>query len=65
MITIKSMKQIPTSKMVKGFRSGGSRLQSHTAEQSRILAAQVEIQMQETRRQWLQEMWQNREVSNV
>ncbi|MBD2460071.1 hypothetical protein H6G89_03340 [Oscillatoria sp. FACHB-1407] len=62
MITIKSMKQIPTAKLVRGFRSGGSRLKTHTGEQSRILAGYAEIQMQESRRQWLKHSWYNRET---
>lgn len=60
MITIKTMKQIPTGKMVRGFRSGGSRSQSYSyLEQSRILAGYAEMLMQEARRQWLKDMLQN------
>ncbi|MDX2214495.1 MAG: hypothetical protein SFY66_14485 [Oculatellaceae cyanobacterium bins.114] len=56
------MKQIPTCKLLRGFRSGGSRLRSTDGERSRIMAGYAEIQMQETRRQWLKDIWYNRET---
>lgn len=65
MITIKTMKQIPTARVVRGFRSGGSRQSLPDADQSRIEAGYAQILAEETRRQWLCHAWQNRSVERA
>jgi hypothetical protein len=57
MITIKTMKQIPTAKVVRGFRSGGSRLSVPAADQSRIQSGYAQLLTEEARRQWLRDAW--------
>lgn len=64
MITIKTMKQIPTARVVRSFRSGGSRQPLRRAEDNRILAGHAQMVVEETRRQWLNQMWQNRDMEN-
>ena len=64
MITIKTMKQIPTVKVLRGFRSGGSRQPSRLAEENRILAGYAQMIAEETRRHWLNQVWQNRNMEN-
>ncbi|MGA7934036.1 MAG: hypothetical protein WCA35_10860 [Kovacikia sp.] len=55
MITIKTMKQIATSRMIPSFRSGRSLslLQTESHDWMRIAAGQAQQLFNEARRQWL------------
>jgi 5-formyltetrahydrofolate cyclo-ligase len=64
MITIRTMKQIATSRSIPSFRSTGScsRLQRTAIDQGRRVAGYAHMQDEETRRQWRNQMWQNRSI---
>ncbi len=62
MITIRTMKQIATSRTIASFRAGSSlnRVQSASQDQARIVAGLVQAQMQESRRLWLHGLYWSR-----
>lgn len=62
MITIKTMKQIATAKTISSFRSGGTLQRSPAfSECDRQRTGQLQMLKQERRRQWLNQVWQNRQ----
>jgi hypothetical protein len=58
MITIKTMKQIATSRTIPSFRSGKSisGLQSDSCDRMRISAGYAQRFFNEARRQWLSQL---------
>jgi hypothetical protein len=70
MITIKTMKQIPTARAIASFRAGGDTKyrQAYPAQESpaaradrqRRMAGLSQALTQEHRRQWLNRAWQQR-----
>ncbi|MBD2105665.1 hypothetical protein [Nodosilinea sp. FACHB-13] len=63
MLTIRTLRQIATSRTIPSFRSVPSRSQGdrlRPVDASRIGQQQSRAQAEEARRQWLQQQWQNR-----
>jgi hypothetical protein len=62
MITIKTMKQIPTSKVIPSFRAGGPRTCGHDrqVDQGRRFIGYAQMLASEDLRQWRNQAWQNR-----
>lgn len=64
MFQIKTMKQIPTARAIRSFRSGGSRLSWRSVDEGRIRAGHAQMQFAEARRQWLREMISYRDLNS-
>ncbi len=63
MLTLRTLRQLATSRTIPSFRSAPSRSQGsrlHTPDQGRMGYHQSRAQAEEARRQWLQKQWQNR-----
>lgn len=62
MISIRTMKQIATSKTIPSFRVSGSnaRLQFAKSDLSRRLSGCAQMHSQELRRQWMNRVWESR-----
>ncbi|TVQ07534.1 MAG: hypothetical protein EA368_14005 [Leptolyngbya sp. DLM2.Bin27] len=63
MLTIRTLRQIATSRTIPSFRSAPSRSQGcgqPLADSGRMGYHQRRAQAEEVRRQWLQQQWQNR-----
>ncbi|WOD38707.1 hypothetical protein [Nodosilinea sp. E11] len=63
MLTIRTLRQIATSRTIPSFRSAPSRGQGYgqrLADSGRMGHHQSRAQAEEVRRQWLQQQWQNR-----
>ncbi len=63
MLTLRTLRQIATSRTIPSFRSAPSRSQGsrlRTPDQGRMGHHQSRTQAEEARRQWLQQQWQNR-----
>jgi hypothetical protein len=61
MITIRTIKQIATSRTIPGFRACRSLGRSHLiSEQGRIATAQSQMLEQEALRQWRNQQWQKK-----
>ncbi|PSR18471.1 hypothetical protein C8255_07150 [filamentous cyanobacterium CCP3] len=63
MLTLRTLRQIASSRTIPSFRSVPSRSQSggdRLADAGRASYHQSRIRSQEARRQWLQQQWQNR-----
>ncbi|MBD1916884.1 MULTISPECIES: hypothetical protein [Cyanophyceae] len=72
MLTLRTVRQIATSRTIPSFRSAPSRSQSdrqglvlrhqrlHPVDAYRIGHQQSRAKAEEVRRQWLQQQWQNR-----
>jgi hypothetical protein len=71
MITIKTMKQIPTARAIASFRAGGDTKYRQAypaneppaaqADRQRRMAGMAQALTQEHRRQWLTQAWQQRQ----
>ena len=62
MITIKTMKQIPTSTVIPSFRAGGSRTCGHDrqVDQGHRFIGYAQMLASEDLRQWRNQAWRNR-----
>jgi len=63
MLTLRTLRQIATSRTIPSFRSAPSRSQGdrpRLADKGRMGHHQSRAQAEEARRQWLQQQWQNR-----
>ncbi|PZO32992.1 MAG: hypothetical protein DCF17_22490 [Shackletoniella antarctica] len=61
MLTLRTLRQIATSRTIPSFRSAPGRHQGASlVDQGRMGHHQSRAQAAETRRQWLQQQWQNR-----
>ncbi|MFQ4139470.1 hypothetical protein PGN35_024465 [Nodosilinea sp. PGN35] len=63
MLTIRTLRQLATSRTIPSFRSAPSRSQGRrlrTPDQGRIGHHKSRAWAEEARRQWLQQQWQNR-----
>lgn len=63
MLTLRTLRQIASSRTIPSFRSVPSRSQKggdRVADMGRIGYHHSRAQAQESRRQWLQQQWQNR-----
>ncbi|WP_035985807.1 hypothetical protein [Leptolyngbya sp. KIOST-1] len=63
MLTLRTLRQIPTSRTIASFRSVPSRSRptgAHLTDAGRMGYHRTRIQSEDARRQWLQHQWQGR-----